>query len=67
MSRRRGRVIDRSPDWLTVTAYARIYGVSRGVVYKWLRADLLEIFRVGALLRVRNQPPKDAGTVHQRS
>jgi excisionase family DNA binding protein len=45
------------PDWVSVTTYARIYGVDRATVYKWLREKLLDTYRVGRVLRVRNLEP----------
>lgn len=48
------------PGWLTIKAYARFYAVDRGTVYKWLRSGLLTTFRVGRVVRVKHQPPKDS-------
>ena len=44
-------------EWLTVTAFAARYGVSRGTVYKWLAGRHLETYEQGTVLRVRNLPP----------
>jgi hypothetical protein len=46
-------------DWLSIASYSRKHGVSRGIVYKWLKANLLDTYQVGNLLRIRNQPPRD--------
>lgn len=43
--------------WVSITTYARIHGVSRPTVYKWLDADLLEYFREGGVVRIKNLPP----------
>ncbi len=51
------RATDPQPEWLSVSDYARVYGVDRGVVYKWLRAEILEVYRVERILRIRNIPP----------
>lgn len=44
-------------EWVTVTAYAHRFGISRATVYKWLDAKLLETYRLRHVLRVRNLPP----------
>jgi hypothetical protein len=46
------------PRWISISAYALLYGVSRTTVYKWLHADLLETWSVNHLIRVRNRPPR---------
>jgi predicted site-specific integrase-resolvase len=53
-------VADRvTPEWLSLTAYARVYGVDRATVYKWLDAGLLETYTVLGLRRIKHQPPSD--------
>ena len=47
----------KGPAWVSITAYAALQAVSRKTVYKWLEAGLLITYRVGRLIRVRNQPP----------
>lgn len=42
---------------MSISAYARAYGVDRSTVYKWLDAGLLVTYRVGRLIRVKHQPP----------
>lgn len=54
------RELDQAEQWVSISRYALIYGVSRRTVHKWLRAQLLETYRVGWLVRVRNQPPRCA-------
>lgn len=44
--------------WVSISAYARIYSVTRVTVYKWIDADLLQWYRVGAVVRIKNLPPK---------
>jgi len=51
------RISDEPPDWLSPSAYAYRYGVSRATVYKWLRAKILHVYQVGTLQRIRNLPP----------
>ena len=46
-------------EWVTVKRYAVIYGIDRGTVYKWLRAGILDTYRVGTLRRIRNRPPEE--------
>lgn len=48
-----------SPDtlWVSISAYARIYGIDRSTVYKWLDSGLLTTYRVGKCIRVKHQPP----------
>ena len=46
-----------SPRWLSVSAYARTYGIDRSTVYKWLADGLLITYRVGRLIRVKDQRP----------
>jgi excisionase family DNA binding protein len=43
--------------WLCVTDYACVYNVDRSTVYKWLDAGLLETYRVGRVVRIKNKPP----------
>lgn len=44
-------------EWLSVSAYARKYGVDRNTVYKWEALGLLELYRVGAVVRIKDQKP----------
>lgn len=43
--------------WLSISAFARRYGVDRGTVHKWLNQKLLDHYRVGLIVRVKNIPP----------
>jgi excisionase family DNA binding protein len=43
--------------WLCITDYADTYGVHRSTVYKWLDANLLEVYRVERVVRIKNKPP----------
>lgn len=45
-------------DWLSISAYARAYGIDRGTVYKFLEANLLIYYRVERLIRIKDQPPQ---------
>lgn len=51
-----------STDWLSITAYARIYGVHRNTVQKWLSSHLLVCYRVGRVIRIKDQPPLEKPT-----
>lgn len=53
------RADDDPPEWVTISSYADRFGVNRTTVYKWLGEGLLETYRVGALVRVRNVPPDE--------
>lgn len=53
------RATDPPADWLSVTDYARVHGVSRTTVNKWMRAAILQTYRVGKLIRIRNIPPDE--------
>lgn len=61
------RATDPPADWLSVTDYARVHGVSRRTVQKWLRANILLIYKVGTLIRIRNLPPNDSHHAAQTS
>lgn len=52
------RQTDPQQEWVSISDYARIYGIDRATVYKWLRADLLVVYQVGTLRRLRNLPPQ---------
>ena len=43
--------------WVSISRYGEIHGVHRKTVYKWLDSGLLETYRVGRCIRVKNQPP----------
>lgn len=47
-----------SQTWLSIQAYGRTFGVTAHTVYKWLEAGLLESYRVGRCVRIKNQPPQ---------
>jgi hypothetical protein len=51
------RATDPPADYVTVGVFAAKYGVSRNTVKKWMRADILLIYRVGPLVRVRDMRP----------
>lgn len=56
------RRADTAPEWLSITDYAFRYGVDRSTVYKWLESNLLETYRVGTLVRIKNLPPASGGS-----
>jgi hypothetical protein len=60
------RADDPPPDWLSISDFAKRYGIDRGTVYKWLRAQLLDVYRVDTLLRIRNLPPDQHAAQKQR-
>lgn len=43
--------------WLSISAYARAYGLSRPTVRKLLDQHLLDAYRVLGLTRIRNLEP----------
>ena len=47
-------------EYLTISHYAHIHDVGRQTVFKWMRAGLLDWYREGKVIRVKNQPPKGA-------
>lgn len=49
-----------TPPWVSVPVYAQHYNADEKTVHKWLEAGLLESFRVGRFIRVRDQPPRPA-------
>jgi uncharacterized protein YggL (DUF469 family) len=44
-------------EWLSIAAYGRCYSADRKTVRKWLEGGLLITFRVGRVIRIKNQPP----------
>jgi transposase-like protein len=53
--------------WLSVTAYAHAYGVSRTTVYKWLQLGRLGTFQTSYCRRIRNSPPTETPPVSKES
>lgn len=53
------RATDPPVEWLSITDYATVYGVSRTTVYKWLKAGLLETYQRADLIRIRHRPPTE--------
>ena len=51
-------IIRPPPIWLSISAYARVWGIDRATVYKWLAAGLLDHYRVGRCIRVKDQQPR---------
>ena len=50
----------RDPDrWVSISQYARIYGVDRATVYKWLDLGVLKFYRVQRCVRIENIPPAE--------
>lgn len=45
--------------WLSISAFARKYGVHRHTVAKWLRERLLETYRAKSVIRIRDLKPDD--------
>lgn len=80
---RRGgrRADDPQGTWISVSCYARLYGVNRRTVMAWLARDaqafdeherILDSYQVGVLIRIKNQPPKNqlknkSGEVHRNT
>ncbi len=54
------RANDPQPQWVSLSVYARIYGLDRATVYRLLRlTGVLDTYTVGSLRRIRNVPPRD--------
>lgn len=50
------------PAWLSVSAYARTYGLTRNTVYKLLEHHLLQVYTLTGpvdVIRIRNRAPDD--------
>lgn len=45
-------------EWLSVSAYARKYGIARVTVYKFIRTDNVEHWQIGRVLRIKDRPPR---------
>jgi excisionase family DNA binding protein len=43
--------------WVSISEYARVYGIDRRTVYKWLDAGLLTVYRVDRVVRIKAEPP----------
>jgi hypothetical protein len=59
-----------TPLWVRISEYAILYSTNRKTVYKWLEAGLLDQFRVGRCIRVRNVPPaetREPRVIHNRA
>lgn len=48
---------DPPAEWVSVSDYARTHSVSRNTVRKWMRARLLEFYKVDVIVRIKNVPP----------
>ena len=44
-------------SWVSISQYARLYGLTRNTVYKLLGNRSLETYRVLKIVRIRNVPP----------
>lgn len=51
-------------EWLSIKAYAALYGVHRNTVTKWAQAGLLIVWRTQQTVRIKNTPPTE--TPHPR-
>ena len=43
--------------WVSISEYARLYGLTRNTVYKLLENQSLETYRVLKVVRIRNTRP----------
>ncbi len=43
--------------WVSISAYARNWGLCRNTVYRLIRLEQVETYRVLKVVRVKNQPP----------
>lgn len=53
------RADDPPPLWVSIRTYAQQHETTRQTVYKWIEAGLIDTWRVGQVIRVKNQPPAD--------
>lgn len=44
--------------WVSISAYARTHGVHRNTVAKWVKLGVLDFWKQGKIVRVKNQPPQ---------
>lgn len=44
--------------WLSVSAYARKYCISRHTIYKWMDGGAVTFYRVDRLVRIKDEPPR---------
>lgn len=51
------RAGDPPAEWLSIQAYAECYGAHPNTVAKWVRSKILEVYRIGRMVRIRNIPP----------
>lgn len=54
-----GRRATDAPGWLSISAYARTWGLTRNTVYKLLENGNLETYRVLTVVRIRNVSPDE--------
>lgn len=52
------RVLAQAEAWLSITAYAEKYAVSRRTVYKWIDCGLVDAFKVERVIRLKDFPPR---------
>lgn len=52
-----GRRSSDQAQWLSISAYARLYGVHRNTAAKWVKLHAVEFYRKGKAVRIRNVPP----------
>lgn len=43
--------------WLSIKAYAQLYGVHRNTVRKWIASGLVKVWRKGRTVRVLEERP----------
>lgn len=47
----------RQDAWVSISAYARLYGVHRNTAAKMVKEGTLKVWRAGKTVRIRNVPP----------
>lgn len=45
--------------WVSISDYARTYGIHRNTAAKWVKLGAVECYRKGHTIRVKNQPPTE--------
>jgi hypothetical protein len=54
------RAYDGKPaEWLSVKDFADKYGIGTDTVHKWIKSDVLLIYKMGALIRIRDIRPDE--------
>ena len=47
-------------EWISISDYARKYGITRHTVYKFIGAGVVRFYKVGSLTRIYDAPPQQS-------